>query len=364
MLEVVGPPLSWGPVMLRQLLSPRITKKSLAALCRRLSLTLEAGIDLRKVLSREQERVTSFFLRRRMARIAEAINDGASLAEAIEATGDYFPVLFVRMVEMGEKTGHLGEALRHLADHYDQELTMRRNFLASIAWPMIELFLALSVIGLVIWISGFIQESTHSDVDIFGLGLVGTSGLIKYVTVLGLIFAGAAVFYHSINRGLVWIRPVQRLLLRLPVLGPPLQTLALARVAWSLNLAADSGMDMRKAVRLALETGNNARYLDVIPAIEASIAAGNPLVEAFEETGVFPFEFVETIRVGEESGQVVECMARLARQYNDRGAAAMKVLGTVAGVIVYAAVASVIIMFIFRAFASYMGQYNNALNMK
>ena len=70
------------------------------------------------------------------------VNQGGTLSAGLTATGDFFPPLFREMVLVGEQSGHLGEVLKQLANHYQNQLTLRRNFLASITWPAIELFLA------------------------------------------------------------------------------------------------------------------------------------------------------------------------------------------------------------------------------
>ena len=88
--------------------SPRITLKPLASLCRRLGTSLEAGIDIRTVLSREAQRAHGP-LSRRLLTVSDAIDQGHSLAGAFALTDDFFPPLFHEMIGLGEETGHLEE---------------------------------------------------------------------------------------------------------------------------------------------------------------------------------------------------------------------------------------------------------------
>ena len=145
------------------LLSPRISTRHLANLCTRLSTSLEAGLDLRKVWGQEAERARSFTARDRLGTVSLAINRGDSLAECLDSTGDYFPVLFRELARVGEKTGHLGEAFGHLAAHYQNQLALRRLFLVSISWPLLQLVAAVVVIGLLIWILGMIGQFNRHD---------------------------------------------------------------------------------------------------------------------------------------------------------------------------------------------------------
>ena len=167
--------------------SPRMSLKQLAAFSQRTSICLLAGIDERTICAREAHNVRGFAARRRLTTISEKVNQGGALSEGLAATGDFFPPLFREMVQVGEQSGHLGEVLKQLAGHYENQLTLRRNFLASIAWPAIELFLAVLIIGLLIWIMGFINDANHSHLDPLGFGLAGNSGLAKYAAAVAVI---------------------------------------------------------------------------------------------------------------------------------------------------------------------------------
>ncbi len=76
---------------------------------------------------------------------------------------------------------------------------------------------------------GLINQMTKQNLDIVGFGLVGTPGLIVYSMFLGAIGLGGYVLWINIQRGLLWTRPLQNLVFRIPVLATPLITLALSR---------------------------------------------------------------------------------------------------------------------------------------
>ena len=343
------------------LLSPRISTRQLANLCSRLSTSLEAGLDLRKIWGQEAERARSFTARDRFGTVSQAINRGDSLAEALDSTGDYFPVLFRELARVGEKTGHLGEAFGHLGAHYQNQLALRRLFLTSIAWPMMQLVAAVVVIGLLIWILGMIGKG---DTDILGWGLVGDRGLAIYASGVTLVCLALAGLIFGLRRGLAWTRPLQHLVMRVPQLGKALETLAIARLAWALHLTQNAGMDLRPSLKLALESTGNARYIDAIPAVDRVIARGDTIEEAFRASGVFPGEFLDAVHVGEQSGRLVESLAVLSRQYHERADAAMRVLTMAAGFAVWMLIAAVIILVIFRVFSYYVGAINDAARGK
>lgn len=335
--------------------SSRIPLRDCAALCRRLATSLNAGVDVRKVLGREADHGRGMALRRHMAAINEAVGEGQSLAEAVAPAGDYFPPLFHEMVEVGEQTGHQGEIFAQLAEHYENQVQLRRSFLASIVWPMFQLCVALAVVGFLIWISDMLGN------DMLHFGLKGNSGLAIYLTIVAAAAATVYVMIRAANRGLVWVRPVQRAVMRVPVLGPALGTMALARLAWSMHLTMNAGMELRRALRLSLKSTANARYIDCTERIDATIAGGNSIYEAFCKVKCFPPDFLDTIEVGEHSGRLVESMAHLSRQYREQAQLAFTVLTKFAGFGVWALVAILLIFLIFRLYANYSNMINDLL---
>ena len=141
-----------------------------------------------------------------------------------------------------------------------------------------------------------------------------------------------------------------------------MQTIALERLAWSMSLTMNTGMDVRRALALSLGATQNARYLDQIPTIDAQIVAGSSIHEAFCTAGGYPPEFLDTLAVGEQSGKVGESMEKLARQYQEQARMALIALAVIAGVGVFVIVAAFIIVLIFRIFFTmYLGPINDAL---
>jgi type II secretory pathway component PulF len=336
------------------LFSQRIAIKPLVELCQRLSMAIGVGIDVRTVFAREAERASGP-LRDQLSAISEAANRGESLTEAFAAAGDYFPALCCEMIRVGEQTGHVDSVLAQLADHYKNLLTLRRSFLVSITWPLVQLGLALLIVGGMIGIMGFLRF------DILGFGLVGGRGLAIYAIFLACVGAALWLLIRSVGRGLVWTHSLQRFVLRLPGIGKPLQTLALARLAQTLQITTSSGMDIQRTLSLSLRSTQNAFYIDQIPIIEAEIASGNSSHGSFCRAGGYPADFLDTLAVGEQSGNLDDAMGRLAGEYQERARAALAILSMFAGWLVWAVVAVSIIMLIFRLFSFYLGALQDAV---
>ena len=163
----------------------------------------------------------------------------------------FFPPLTCELVDVGEQTGNLESVLLRLGEHYQHLLRLRRAFLMGILWPAIQLVGAIVIIGLLILFFGVLGTSA----TVFGLS--GVSGLRTYLLC---VFGCAAVLFVLI-RGLLrgWFGPAPTaVLMRLPVIGSTLQTMALARLAWTLSLALNAGIDARRAIRMVLASTQRA----------------------------------------------------------------------------------------------------------
>jgi type II secretory pathway component PulF len=344
------------------MLSPQLSNKALTELCHRLAIETDAGIDIRRTWQREAEMARGR-LHPEFAQVRDSVARGDSLSAALERSSGVFPKLFREMAHVGEQTGTLGQVFHRLESHYRRQVQAERIFLGAIAWPMIELVMAIFVIGLLIWILGVIANRNGQATDILGFGLIGTRGLIIYINFIiavGLCITGLVI---AIRRGALWTRPLQRTMMALPGVGPALQKIALARVAWALHLGLNVDMDLRQVVPMVLRATGNDYYIRHSPEVVASVAAGSPLHIALGKTGAFPATFLDALAVAEESGQIVESMDRLSNRYEEEAEMAVKAIAVILGVAVALLVMGIIVLMIFRLAGFYIGTLNDALEM-
>ena len=147
----------------------------------------------------------------------------------------------------------------------------------------------------------------------------------------------------------------------MPILGPCLDKIALARVAWALRLMLNVQMDIRRVASTAMAVSGDPRFRAAGPSAAEALEAGRPLSEAYAGTGLFPPRFLEELLVAEESGQIVESMRRLADAYKEEAERAIDTIATIIGVVVWLLVAALIISLVFRVFGFYTGVLYDAL---
>jgi len=256
----------------------------------------------------------------------------------------------------------MDDILNRLADHYEHQVRLKRVFLAALAWPAIQLAAAAAVVGLLIWIMGM---GSLGGADLLGFGptFMGTRGLLIYLLLLGTTVAAVAMLVEGIRRGMFWAKPIQRLALKIPVVGKCLRTISLARLTWTMHLTLNVAMDFRRLLPIVLQSTGNDYYISQTDKIVQQISAGSEIHEAFRSSGVFPEDFVHEVEVAEQSGRLVESMGRLSRQYEEQAQTALSTLAVIAGFAVWGLVAAVIIFLIFRIFSFYVATITDAMKM-
>lgn len=334
--------------------------KQLAGLCDRVALSLDAGIDVRRVWRSEAKR-NGGRLGHACAEVANAIDRGEALDQAVADAGPVFPPLLVELVRVGEQTGSATTVFSRLAKHYQRRVTRAREFRSAIAWPMLQFGMALAIVALMIAIGGMLNDGRGRPIDFLGLGLVGTRGLLIYVNGLIGVALVLGLGWMALLRRPEWGAKLRGIASRLPVIGSALQSIALARIAWALQLTMNVEMDLRRVGPIVLSASDNERFAQHGPAVSQAVGAGEPFSSCFARTGVFPQTFIDTLEVAEETGQIVETMDRLSKRYEEEAEHAVAVLTRVAAFLVWAAIAALIIGLIFRVFGFYTAVLNDAL---
>lgn len=339
-------------------LSSRVSLSNLIELCRSLRHYLGAGLPLVDAF-RQQAKRGAASVRPVASRITAALECGDSLEDALQREARVFPPLFLALSRVGEHTGMLAEVFAELEKYYVRQRKLWRQFLAQSTWPLIQFVLAIFVLAGLILIMGLIADSHGGQpLDPLGLGLAGPSGAMIFLAVVFGVLTSLGVAYWLITRRLRGAAAMETFLLRLPVLGPCLQALALARFCMALRLTTETGMSIVKAMRLSLSATGNAAFTARGDAIETDLRRGEDLTRTLAKSGVFPEEFQHMIAVAEESGTLDQVLAHQAEHYQDEAGRRLAALTSLAGYGVYGFVGLVIIVAIFRIANWYIGLLN------
>lgn len=321
-----------------------VTLKQMIWLCRTMGTMLDAGLPVSRVLAVLSSQASGA-MRRALKRVQTGVEGGETLTEALLATGAFQP-LFVQLVSAGETSGALDRTFAELARFYEFQQRMWRYFLGQIALPAMQYVAAVAIISFATFVTRMLAGRQG--------GLI--SGLLIGYGVPVLL----VVLYLLAVKQLGAMRAVHEVVLQIPVLGGVMRSLALARFSFVLYLMYEGGVPVAESLRRAFEGTNNGAFAARAGLAVQTVDKGGTLTDALLATGLFPPEYMEVISVAEESGKVSERLDWLAKNYGERAEAAMGALVNVAAKLIYAAVAIIIIIFIFRIFSQYLAQLHGA----
>lgn len=296
--------------------------------------------------------------------VLDAVSSGDSVAQGMARSG-LFPRLAFEMVQVGEKGGRVETVFEQLSEHYANLSEMRRTFLMGILWPAIQFFAAIVIFGLLILALGLVASITNSEpIDLFGLGLSTKGNFILYCSVVSFFLISGFLIVKGLTRGWYGSLPV-KVAFRIPVVGPTLQALALSRMAWSLGMAHDAGMDAIETVALSLRATQMDYYMRTERSVRDEIQSGKEMHHALSLTDRFPGEFIETLATGELTGQVSETMDRLSHEYRMRAKSNFQKITAIGAFLIFLLVAIMIGgLVIYLAYTMYIGPLNDAVNGK
>ena len=338
----------------------RASMRELASLSRNLGVSLHSGISIVKSFQLAANK-TDGRMRRVIDDVIAQLKLGSDVASAIESHGDFFPRLFVDMIQVGESTGALPEVLRSLASHYENNIRLRKEFLGEITFPVVELVSAILIIAGLIFVLGWVAELTGQTVDILGWGLLGSSGALIWLGGWIMLIVAAIVGYRLMSTSLSNRAAVDRLILTIPVMGTCARSFAIARFSWAFHLTQNAGMRIAESLDASFRATANGAFYAASSHVIADISSGETLSDAFERTQLFPREFIEYVMVAEHSGTVPEALDRMSPQFEEDARRSLKAMAMAFSWLVRGAVAAFIAFIIFTIALWYIGLINDAV---
>lgn len=334
----------------------RIPLKQLAIACRSLSTMLHSGVPVVKAFENVTRKARDARLRWVFEHVTLQLSAGDDITTALRAHGNYFPDLMLDMIAIAEETGALPEVLASLADHYENTLRLRREFLAQITFPLIQFTAAILVIAGLIWLLGILPGE---PLDVLGFGLLGASGAMKWLGGWAIFLASLFVVYKLITTSLQGKAVVHSILLNVPIIGKCMRDFAVARFSWSYHLTQQAGMPIDASLEASLRATANGAFVAASPLIVRDIMNGESLTTALTNCDLFPDEFLQIVDTAETSGTVPEALHRLSPQFEEQARRSMRGLAIAAGWLIWMCVAGFIIFLIFRIILWYVGLLNS-----
>jgi type IV pilus assembly protein PilC len=299
-----------------------INEKSIAVFTRQFSVMIDAGLPLVQCLQILGEQQDNKAFQRIILQVREDVEAGSSLAAAMKKQPQAFDELYSNMVAAGEAGGILDTVLQRLANYIEKAARLKSQVKSAMIYPAAVIGIATLVVYVILWkvipVFATLFASLGAELPLPTRIVVGLSNFIGryWWAILGGVIA--AVFfvrqYYQTANGKMTI---DRLLLRMPILGLVLRKIAVARFCRTLGTLMSAGVPVLEALEITARTSGNAVIEQAILQVRKAVEEGKTVAEPLKATEQFPPMVVQMISVGETTGAMDTMLAKIAEFYED-----------------------------------------------
>lgn len=299
----------------------KVNAGDIAIFARQLSTMLAAGIPLVQAFEIVGNGNDKPAMQKLILDIKADVEGGTSLHEALGKHPLYFDDLFVNLVQAGEQAGALESLLDKVATYKEKTEALKKKVKKALFYPAAVLAVAVivTVVLLIFVIPEFesLYKGFGADLPAFTQFVIGISRFVQHDGVfLGMALAGAVwAFIYFKKRSKAMREFLDRLTLKVPVIGPIMRKAAIARYARTLSTMFSAGVPLVEALDSVAGATGNIVYEKAVLTMRDEVATGQRLTRSMENTGLFPNMVNQMIAVGEESGSLDEMSAKVATFY-------------------------------------------------
>jgi general secretion pathway protein F len=300
----------------------RIPTMERAVATRQLATLISAGIPLVECLGALVEQIEHSALRAVFADVRTRVNEGSTLADALVATGK-FDTLYVSMIRAGEAGGALDTVLERIADYLEDQVRLSTKVTSILVYPLVMLAFAGVVVTLLVTvvlpqITGLLL-SLDQELPFYTRWVIGGSEFVRgwWWAILGAI-ALLIVGFRSLVSTEAGRIAVDRLSLRLPVVGRVVRVVAIARFTRTLSSLLGGGVNIVQSLEISRHVANNAVLANAIDAARTSILEGATLAAPLRASGEFPPMVLTMVEVGERAGDLEAMLTKVAQTYDEQ----------------------------------------------
>ncbi len=299
----------------------KVTAGDVAVFSRQLATMLAAGIPLVQAFEIVGAGHEKPAMQKLILDVKADVEGGTSLHEALGKHPLYFDDLYVNLVEAGEQAGALESLLDKIATYKEKTEALKKKVKKALFYPAAVLVVAVivTIVLLVFVIPQFeaLYKGFGADLPAFTQFVIHVSQLVQHDGLFIAMVVGGAIwaFAYFKKRSRAMREFLDRLSLRVPVIGPILNKAAIARYARTLSTMFAAGVPLVEALESVAGATGNIVYEIAVNHMKDEVSTGQRLQRAMENTGLFPNMVNQMIAVGEESGSLDEMSGKVATFY-------------------------------------------------
>ena len=299
----------------------KIIPKDLAVFFRQLATMMSAGVPLVQsfeIIGRGHDNAG---MQELLLKVKGEVESGTSLADSLAKHPLYFDDLVISLVSAGEQAGVLETLLDKIATYKEKTEYLKAKIKKAMFYPAAVIVVAIIVtaILLIFVVPQFeaLFSNFGADLPAFTRVVVNLSEFMQAYWWLMFGIFGAALFgfLQGKKRSRTFGRILDRTILKLPIIGPIMHKAAIARYARTLSTMFAAGVPLVEALQSVAGATGNVVYSDAVLMMKDSVATGQQLTFAMNQTGLFPNMVEQMVAIGEESGALDSMLSKVADFY-------------------------------------------------
>jgi type IV pilus assembly protein PilC len=299
-----------------------VSKADVAIFTRQFSVMLDAGLPLVQCLEALGQQNPSQAFRATLEQVRGDVEAGSTLSDAMARHPKVFDPLYTNMVAAGEAGGILDIILQRLASFIEKIVKLKRALRSAMIYPGVILSIAFVVVGIILWkvipvfrtlFEGFqVQLPLLTRIVLAASSFVESYALFLFAAVGALGFGVRAYYKTDNGRHLI-----DRLLLRIPILGEVFRKIGVARFTRTLATLLTSGVAILECLDITARTAGNAILEDVVRQVRRNIEEGKTMTEPMKQSNFFPAMVIQMVAVGESTGELDTMLVKVADYYEE-----------------------------------------------
>jgi len=300
-----------------------VKDKDIVVFTRQFATMIDAGLPLVQALEILSAQVESKTLSKTIEQVKVDVESGATYADALRKHPRVFTELYVNMVAAGEAGGILDTILNRLASYIEKAMKLKKKVKGAMVYPAVVSTIAVAVIAVIMIfvvptftqmfasLGGTLPLPTRMVVNLSNF-IAGPGGLLA----LGVIVA-SIIFIVQIRRTEKGKHAIDKILLKLPIFGPLINRVSVAKFTRTLGTLISSGVPILDGLEITAKTSGNKVVEYAIMEVRKGVMGGKTLAEPITKAKVFPPMVTHMIAVGESTGALDSMLSKIADFYDD-----------------------------------------------
>jgi len=307
----------------------KVPTKDVAVFFRQFSVMIDAGLPLVQCLEILAANQENQVFQKSLTGVRQTVEGGATLSNAMRQYPKIFDDLTTNMIEAGEAGGILDTILQRLATYVEKNVKLKSAVKSALIYPISVISIAALVVGALLKFVVPIFANMFSSMGVelplptkIVIGLSNFVGRFWWIMIGGMVVLFLVIRYiYKDPKGRY---AIDRFMLTVPVLGPVLRKIAVARFTRTLGTLITSGVPILEGLAITARTSGNAVLEVALMKVRKAVEEGRTIVDPLKESGVFPNMVTQMIGVGEATGAMDAMLQKIADFYEDEVDAATK----------------------------------------